>query len=449
VEIEMTDLNITLPTNTAININTSGFAQISGQVVELEKVEEDDGKEEEREEQGEEEPAEGGDGEQGSKEEEQIDPPVSDVVTNWREHWHEALPITGKALPYVLHAHVKGLSAEDVEKTWEEIARGDHEIHYDLRLGSNRFDGYWGFTIDGVSSHDMVGKTVVDRLVDDPAAYAQSTPKFFGPSHWLQIGVKSPHVLEHAVMNDGEPTFSKFFAVDRGVWKLASGTENQVEMWLFGNIFNGRYFWRFHEDTNIGTTGWRFQRATSAHSFADQYRLEEVLEREQERGGRYVIWPRDTGHLERGAKIHEVSQLAKATKYTVVKATPDQQFTLGVAYPAKEIDSHGDFASAADVEKAAWRFLVKGAKVGLMHRQGTDGAGFVVESYIYRFEPTTYNGQSIEPGDWLLGVLWTDPAWADIKAGRITGFSIQGLAMRRPSTGETGLRDSAENDKAS
>jgi hypothetical protein len=97
--------------------------------------------------------------------------------------------------------------------------------------------------------------------------------------------------------------------------------------------------------------------------------------------------------------------------------------------------------------KAAWRFLVRGAKVGLMHRSGTDGAGRVVESYIYRFDPTEYNGQNIEPGDWLLGVLWSDPAWADIKAGKITGFSIQGLANRVPAGNDDTLRDSVDNVK--
>ena len=367
-----------------------------------------------------------------------------DVVTNWREHWHEALPITGKALPYVLHAHVKGLSADDVEKPWEDIIRGNHEIHYDLRLGSNRFDGYWGFTLDGINHHN-----VVCDVLSDPSAYTPSMPKFFGPSHWLQIGVKEPYVLENAVSNrDGASTFSKFFVVDRGVWKLASATEKHVEMWLFGELLKGRYSWQHHEETAVGRAGWRFQRMVNSHSFADQYRLEEVLESERSRGGRYVIWPRDTGHLERGAKIYEVEQLDTATKYEVVKAAADQQYTLGVAYPAREIDAHRDYASVDDVEKAAWRFLAKGGKVGLMHRPGTAGAGVVVESYIYRFDPVEYNGQRIEPGDWLLGVLWSDPAWADIKAGRITGFSIQGLAVRKPSA-ETGLRNSLDNEKAS
>jgi hypothetical protein len=438
-------LEFTVPENSTVLITQPGGLQFT-------KIEEpNDGKEErqkEEQETGEGDGEQGAEGEQDGEGEVETDAILpSDVIVNWRQHWHEALPLTGKALAYVLHAHVSGLTSEETKKTWDDITRGDHEIHYDLRLASNRFDGYWGFTLDGIHTRSEAGKSIIDRLSEDPGVYVPSSPKFFGPSHWLQIGAKAPYVLENAVQRDGKATFSKFFAIDRGVWKLASGIENQVEMWLFGKMLNGRYYWRCHEDRALGEVGWRFQRAFGGASYADQNRLEDVLAQERERGGRYVIWPRDTGHLERGAKLHEISQLEQATKYEVLKASPEQQYTLGVAYPAREIDSHRDYATVDAVEKAAWRFLVRGAKVGLMHRSGTDGAGRVVESYIYRFDPTEYNGQNIEPGDWLLGVLWSDPAWADIKAGKITGFSIQGLANRVPAADDNTLRDSVDNVK--
>lgn len=106
-----TGLEFTVPENSTVLITPPGGLQFT-------KIEEpNDGKEEQKEKQ----EASERDGEQGTegkqdsegeveKETEEILP--SDVIVNWRQHWHEALPLTGKALAYVLHAHVSGLTSE-------------------------------------------------------------------------------------------------------------------------------------------------------------------------------------------------------------------------------------------------------------------------------------------------------------------------------------------------
>lgn len=122
----------------------------------------------------------------------------------------------------------------------------------------------------------------------------------------------------------------------------------------------------------------------------------------------------------------------------VFKSSDERRYTLGVAYPAtradvgKAADGFRDFASSCILEDAAWSYLRKGGRVGLDHRAGTDGAGTVVESYIWRGPDWPQeNGYVVKAGDWLLGVLWSPEAWADIKAGKRTGFSPQGAARRR------------------
>jgi len=126
----------------------------------------------------------------------------------------------------------------------------------------------------------------------------------------------------------------------------------------------------------------------------------------------------------------------------VVKADADRQFTLGVAYPADKADTavasdgHRDFASKSAVETAAWNFMKNGAAIGLHHMEGTDGAGTVVESYIYRGPDwIVKSGEGsqcvIKEGDWLVGTVWSDDAWAQISDGRIGGVSMQGRARRR------------------
>lgn len=125
----------------------------------------------------------------------------------------------------------------------------------------------------------------------------------------------------------------------------------------------------------------------------------------------------------------------------VIKAGEEQRYTLTVAYPANKPDvgvaqdGFRDFASADAVEKAAWTYLRKSPNIGLWHEDGTDGAGEVVESYIYRGPDWTIGAadgstQVIKAGDWLMGIIWSESTWPLVKQGMIGGVSPQGRARR-------------------
>lgn len=130
----------------------------------------------------------------------------------------------------------------------------------------------------------------------------------------------------------------------------------------------------------------------------------------------------------------------------LVKAVPDRRYTLTVAYPADKADTavaadgHRDFASKEAVEQAAWDYLANSPKVGLAHKDGTDGAGKVVESYVYRGPDWTVaagGGEHVvKAGDWMLGIVWSEQTWPDVLAGKIGGVSMQGSARRRAATAE-------------
>jgi hypothetical protein len=115
-----------------------------------------------------------------------------------------------------------------------------------------------------------------------------------------------------------------------------------------------------------------------------------------------------------------------------------QRYTLSVVYPANQVDAHGDTMTQDELEKAAWRFMSKESvsrRVGLMHEDGTTGAGTVVESFIYRGDPWTVKDiggttQTVSPGDWLMGIVWDEDAFAAIESGELTGLSLQGFAAR-------------------
>lgn len=130
--------------------------------------------------------------------------------------------------------------------------------------------------------------------------------------------------------------------------------------------------------------------------------------------------------------------------FEVFKSAEEAQYTLGVAYPANRPDvsvaqdGHIDVVSPAVLERAAWNFMKNGGAIGLDHAKGTAGRGTVVESYIYRGPDWKQsNGYVVKNGDWLLGVIWDDESWRDIKAGRKRGLSPQGAAQRRIPSPET------------
>ena len=77
-----------------------------------------------------------------------------------------------------------------------------------------------------------------------------------------------------------------------------------------------------------------------------------------------------------------------------------------------------------------------GGEIGALHQDGTEGDGLLVESYVYRgpdwtVKATDGSEQVIKAGDWLVGVIWSDDAWAAFKSGESTGVSMQGAAVRK------------------
>jgi len=121
----------------------------------------------------------------------------------------------------------------------------------------------------------------------------------------------------------------------------------------------------------------------------------------------------------------------------IFKSTPESRYTLGLAYPADRLDAHGEYMTAVELERSAWAYVQKYRDIGVVHLDGTEGAGTVVESYIYRgpdWEITAPDGTetTIHAGDWLMGVIWQPEVWELIKSGELDGLSMQGYAIRRP-----------------
>lgn len=119
-----------------------------------------------------------------------------------------------------------------------------------------------------------------------------------------------------------------------------------------------------------------------------------------------------------------------------------QRYLLSIAYQAGPdpriamgADGSRDFFTPEELEKAAWEFAKSSRSMGLFHEDGTEGHADVVESYIYRGPDWDLgDGVVVKSGDWLLGSVLDETAWALYESGDITGISPQGTAKRRKPT---------------
>ncbi|MBU8720529.1 terminase [Bacillus subtilis] len=110
----------------------------------------------------------------------------------------------------------------------------------------------------------------------------------------------------------------------------------------------------------------------------------------------------------------------------LTKEADEQKLVYGIVYEPDTVDAHGDFMTAAEIEKAAHGFLKDAREIDKQHDfQG--GVGAVVESYV---APTDFviNGELIKKGSWVLVTKASEEVWEEIKKGEITGYSMAGIA---------------------
>ena len=115
----------------------------------------------------------------------------------------------------------------------------------------------------------------------------------------------------------------------------------------------------------------------------------------------------------------------------IQKFEADKQLAFGVVYAPDELDTHGDFMTAVEIEKMAYDFMMTG-KVNAIDTQHDleENGSKVVESFIARKGDLDF-----PEGSWVMGVkVFDEELWGAIKKGELTGFSMYGHAKRSPVT---------------
>lgn len=130
--------------------------------------------------------------------------------------------------------------------------------------------------------------------------------------------------------------------------------------------------------------------------------------------------------------LDEIDGEEMVFRSTMVKTAGDEERKAWyIAYPADEVDLHGEFATAEEIERAAHRYLRDFGHVGKHHEEIDDG--HVIESYIAPVDIEDFrgSGESVEKGDWVVAIQWGEDAWQEVKSGDTPGISMGGVARRR------------------
>ena len=115
----------------------------------------------------------------------------------------------------------------------------------------------------------------------------------------------------------------------------------------------------------------------------------------------------------------------------ITKADHERRTVMGIVLEPEVADAQGDIYSEEVIRESAYNFLNgfnKSTELGVMHKSFGDVGLSLVESYITPVEMSV-NDRTIRQGAWLMTMRVDDDSlWEGVKAGKLTGFSIGGVA---------------------
>lgn len=136
-------------------------------------------------------------------------------------------------------------------------------------------------------------------------------------------------------------------------------------------------------------------------------------------------------------RLDQVHRMA-ANDSKVVKSVTEERFTLAPWYVPGQVDAHGEWTDAAELQKGLWRYVREADRdIRLQHNTSVK-AGEWLEAVTWPFEievpmqkstggvvDTKFPANTV-----FLGVQWEPWAWELVKEGKINGYSVGGKGKR-------------------
>lgn len=121
----------------------------------------------------------------------------------------------------------------------------------------------------------------------------------------------------------------------------------------------------------------------------------------------------------------------------ISKIDSEQCRVYGVAMTSTDVngilvvDHQNDVITPSDLEEAAYEYVRESRVGGVMHEPGATSD--LIASVVLTPEVRKAMGVATGPTTWFVGYQINDPdAWARVKSGELTEFSIEGEATREP-----------------
>lgn len=114
----------------------------------------------------------------------------------------------------------------------------------------------------------------------------------------------------------------------------------------------------------------------------------------------------------------------------IKKVDDDKKIIYGIVYSPNQIDAHGDYATADEIEKACYGFMRKSktGSVDTQHDMDVEKNCYVGESWIVKDNDALFPE---EVGAWAVALkIENEEIWKDVKAGKYTGISMYGTAEK-------------------
>ena len=123
----------------------------------------------------------------------------------------------------------------------------------------------------------------------------------------------------------------------------------------------------------------------------------------------------------------DTKEVHKSIELLPIDKANEERIVFGIVYEPDSTDAQGDSASAEEIQKAAYNFMENAQAFKVMHK-GKKVNVKILENYLAPIDFTVAK-RTVKKGSWVLVTrVVDDKLWQDVKAGRLTGYSMAGQA---------------------
>lgn len=324
----------------------------------------------------------------------------------------------------IMQIHIMGIEEKKVELLQKKTKRiqgaraelgklesllkgilGERGAHLDIRLRP-KDEGYWEggeVMIGNLSGLSKIkGLEKGKKLLfgwKQSRADEKKTEVVRGPLSWLGIGDRKIEIFAPGEVGATANKYGAMMILDKFDWEIYVADDHAKKIRFKNHHLDGNYLFAF-VPVGEGERKWMLSK------LKDEDYEEEKEQKKTEKSEQYV---------------------------PIFKISEDEQIVGGIVYEPMKQDTQGDYATEKDIQEACYYFMEHTLKFKVMHKGNfITNKVRILENYIAPSDMVIEN-QKVKKGSWIIVLRILDKKiWKEVKEGKLTGFSMAGIARRRP-----------------